>query len=116
MNNWCQFKFIKESNYILSKMYLTANTKDGILNNIFLVDLKTNYDQFLGFSDVKFKKHSTYQPYTMPKIKTNPKRMCYQEGINNSKSEVAKLMSLNKITRMIQRPHSQSSRNLVTKF
>jgi hypothetical protein len=27
-----------------------------------------------------------------------------------------KLISFNKITRMIQRPHSQSSRNLVTKF
>lgn len=116
IRNWCQFKFIKEDNHVLSKKYLTVSTRDGMLNNVFLVSENTKFDYYEDFNDVVFEKHTSYQPYSSPKLNNTTKRFTFQNARKTIKSNDSHFLNLNKINKMISKPQSRSSRNLIPKF
>lgn len=88
MRNWSQFKFIVNGKYTLGKTYLTANTREGNLNNIFLVNEPRVILAAQDFDDVCFRKRNSERIYTTPETygKRKIRRLLYKNFSKTIKS------------------------------
>mmetsp|Transcript_20117 Transcript_20117/g.17815 ORF Transcript_20117/g.17815 Transcript_20117/m.17815 type:complete len:230 (-) Transcript_20117:998-1687(-) len=103
IQNWNHFKFIFNGKYTLSKAYLTANTRDGNLNNVFLINESKVIYSVHDFEDLCLRKSSSAYacPTPLGSGRKIMKKFMYRQMAKKIKSEDKLQLKLRKIEEKI---------------